>query len=195
MIPYSLKLFLKPLLKQDRSVTFRVQSIIKMTEVWSVTFTNVLCASTGTFGSKWMLNKMYSLKFCESYHGVSNYKYCYISRNVNIKIQSSKSLETIAEKEEPKDDNINMEMLLLDECEEEIEDTNIETSTTSKTAYSGAQYVCDNIDLNIVSANGNTSFHAMSMIKVSKSTAVTDTSEETKTSRQSCYIEGWRYSN
>ena len=88
-----------------------------------------------------------------------------------------------------------MEMLLLDECEEEIEDTNIETSTTSKTAYSGAQYVFDNIDLNRVSPNGNTSFHAMTMIKVSKSAAVTDTSEETNTSRQSYYIESWRYSN
>ena len=40
--------------------------------------------------------------------------------------------------------------------------------------YSGVQYVGDNIDLNIVSINGNTAFHAMGMIKVSfKSSSVT----------------------
>ena len=65
-------------------------------------------------------------------------------------------------------------MLLLNECEEEIEHTNIKTSIPSTTAYSGAQYVSDNIDLNIVSATGITSFHAMDMIKVNtKSAAAT----------------------
>ena len=124
------------------------------------------------FGSKWMLDEMRSLGFSKSYHEVSNYKYCYIGNNVKVKIQSSNSLETIVEEEEPEDVNIiNKEMLLLDECEGEIEDTNIGTSTSSITAYSGAQYLCDNIDLNIISVNSNTSFHAMSMIK---SAAVTD---------------------
>ena len=37
--------------------------------------------------SKWMLNEMHSLGLSESYHWVSNYKYCCISRNVNVKIQ------------------------------------------------------------------------------------------------------------
>ena len=65
-------------------------------------------------------------------------------------------------------------MLLLNEREEEIEHTSTEIST-SLTACSGAQYVSDNIDLNIVSVNGNTSFHAMGMIKVStKSAPVAD---------------------
>ena len=129
------------------------------------------------FGFKWLLNEMYYLGFSESYHEVSNYEYCYIGNNVKIKIQSSNSLETIVEEEQQEDDNIiNVELLLLDECEEEIEDTSIETScTSSTTAYSRAQYVCDSIDLNIVSVNANTSFHAMGMIKVStKSAAVTD---------------------
>ena len=40
----SLKLFLKPLLKQDRRVTSWGRSIF---EIWSVTFTNALCDSTG----------------------------------------------------------------------------------------------------------------------------------------------------
>ena len=41
--------------------------------------------------------------------------------------------------------------------------------------YSGVQYVGDNIDLNIVSINGNRAFHAMGMIKVnSKSSSMTD---------------------
>ena len=64
-------------------------------------------------------------------------------------------------------------MLLLYECKEEIGHTNIETSTSSTTAYSGVQYVSYNIDLIIVSVNGSTSFHAMGMIKVcTKSVAV-----------------------
>ena len=51
----------------------------------------------------------------------------------------------------------------------------IETSTSSTTVYSGAQFVTDNISLNTFSVNGNTSFHAMGMIKVStKSAVVTD---------------------
>ena len=66
-------------------------------------------------------------------------------------------------------------MLLLDEYEEEIEHTSIETYTSSTTAHSGTQHVSDNINLNIVSVNGNTSFHAMGMIKVStKSAAATN---------------------
>ena len=41
--------------------------------------------------------------------------------------------------------------------------------------YSGAQYVGDNIDLNIVSINGNTASHAMGMIKAnSKFFSMTD---------------------
>ena len=119
---------------------------------------------------------MHSLGFSESYHEMLNYKYCYIGNNVKIKYQSSNSLETIAEEEEPEDDNIiNAEMLLLDEYEDGIEHTNTEISTSSITAYSGAQYVSDNIDLNIISVNGNTSFHRMGMIKVStKSAPVTN---------------------
>ena len=86
------------------------------------------------------------------------------------------SSNSIVEEEEPEDgNNINAEILFLDDCEEEIEHTNFETSTSSITAYNGAQYVSDNIDLNIVSVNGNTSFHAMVMVKVSaKFAAVTD---------------------
>ena len=119
---------------------------------------------------------MHSLGFSESYHEMLNYKYCYIGNNVKIKYQSSNSLETIAEEEKPEDDNIiNAEMLLLDDYEDGIEHTNTEISTSSITAYSGAQYVSDNIDLNIISVNGNTSFHRMCMIKVStKSAPVTN---------------------
>ena len=65
-------------------------------------------------------------------------------------------------------------MLLLNDCEEEIEHTNIKTSTPSTAAYSGAQYVSDNIDLNIVSVIGISSFHVMDVIKVNtKSATVT----------------------
>ena len=77
--------------------------------------------------------------------------------------QQPSSNSNVEEEELEDDNNINAEILLLDECEEEIEHTNIETFTPSVTAYSGAQYVSGNIDFNIVSVNGNTSFHAMGM--------------------------------
>ena len=50
--------------------------------------------------------------------------------------------------------------------------------------YSGVHYVGDNIDLNIVSINGNTASHAMGMIKVnSKSSSMTDKYLNAKLSR------------
>ena len=152
---------------------------------------------------KWLLNEMHFLGFSESCQEVSNYKNCYIGNNVNVKLQLSNSLETIVEKEEPEDHNIiNVGILLLDDCAEEREHTNVETPTSSTTAYSGALYVSDKIVLNIASVNGNTSFQAMGKIKVrTKSVAVTDnylssdTLEKTNTSRQSYYIENWGFSN
>ena len=179
LMPDSLKLFLKPLLKQDRRFAFWGQSTIKTSRSRSGMLPLPMCFAFQLehgFGFRWLLDEMHSLEFSESYHEVSNYKYCYICNNIKVKIQSSNSLETIVEEEEPEDDNIiNAEMLLLDNCEEEIEHTNIETSTSLTTAYSGAEYVSDNIDLNIVSVNGDVSFHATCMIRVNtKSFAVTD---------------------
>ena len=50
--------------------------------------------------------------------------------------------------------------------------------------HSGVQYAGDNIDLNIVSINGNTAFHSMGMIKAnSKSSSVTDEYLNSKLSR------------
>ena len=50
--------------------------------------------------------------------------------------------------------------------------------------YSGVHFVGDNIDLNIVSINGNTASHAMGMIKVnSKSSSMTDKYLNAKLSR------------
>ena len=125
LIPESLKLFLKPLLKQDRRVAFWGQSIIKTSRLRSGVLPlpmRFALQLEHRFGSKWLLDEIHSLRFSKSYHEVSNYKYCYIGNNVKVKIQSSNSLETIVEEEEPKDDNIiNAVMLLLDECEEEIE--------------------------------------------------------------------------
>ena len=125
LIPESLKLFLKPLLKQDRRVAFWGQSIIKTSRLRSGVLSLPMRFAfqlEHRFGSRWLLDEIHSLGFSKSYHEVSNYKYCYIGNNVKVKIQSSNSLETIVEEEEPKDDNIiNAAMLLLDECEEEIE--------------------------------------------------------------------------
>ena len=117
LILESLRLFLKPLLKQDRHVAFWGQSIIKTSRPRSGVLPLPLRFALQLehrFGSRWLLDEMHSYGFSESYHEVSNYKYCYNSNNVKVKIQLLNSLKTIAEEEEPEDDNIiNAEILLM----------------------------------------------------------------------------------
>ena len=58
------------------------------------------------------------------------------------------------------------------------------TETLPPNVQYNVQYVGDNIELNIVSINGNTAFHAMDMIKVnSESSSMTDEYFNSKLSR------------
>ena len=62
---------------------------------------------------------------------------------------------------------------MIDDVSSESGVDNAATPPTN-VLYSGVQYVGDNIDLNIVSINANTPFHAMEFIKVnSKSPSTT----------------------
>jgi len=118
------------------------------------------------FGSKWLIEELHGLGFCESYFEVGNYKYCYL-RNKMKSLKESTLLSTIIEDEQ---ENIDEEVNVIDELltNEEIPIiSEVESNFDSSCEYNGIQYVGDNIDLNIVSINGNTPFHAMGMIKVS----------------------------
>ena len=101
-------------------------------------------------------------------------------------------METILEVVEEGIDDIEEEMVddELQSRNEKIDDVSGESgvdnaeTTPPDVQYSGVQYVGDNIDLNIVSINGHTAFHAMGMIKVnSKSSSMTDGYLNSKLSR------------
>ena len=101
-------------------------------------------------------------------------------------------METILEVVEEGSDDVEEEMVndelqsrneMIDDMSGESGLDNAETPPPN-VRYSGVQYVGDNINLNIVSINGNTAFHAMGMIKVnSKSSSMTDEYINSKLSR------------
>ena len=143
------------------------------------------------FGSKWLLNELHSFGLCESYSETSLYKYKYTRNKFHVKTESNQK-ETILEVVEEGNDDVEEEMVddelqsrneMIDDVSGESGVDNAETPPPN-VQYSGVQYVGDNIDLNIVSINGNTAFHAMGMIKVnSKSPSMTDEYLNSKLSR------------
>ena len=81
------------------------------------------------------------------------------------------------------DDELQSRNEMIDDVSGESGLDNAETLPPN-VQYSGVQYVGHNIDLNIVSINANTAFHAMGMVKVSsKSSSVTDEYLNSKLSR------------
>ena len=83
-------------------------------------------------------------------------------------------METILEVTEEGNDDVEEKMVddelqsrneMIDDVSGESGLDNAETLPPN-VQYSGVQYVGDNIDLNIVSINENTAFHAMGMVKV-----------------------------
>ena len=143
------------------------------------------------FGSKWLLNELHSFDLCESYNETSQYKYNYIRNKLHVEIESNQ-METILGvveeginevEEEMVDDELQSKNEMIDDVSSESGIDNAKTPPPN-VQYSGVQNVGDNIDLNIVSINGNTAFHAMGMIKVnSKSSSMTDKYLNSKLSR------------
>ena len=85
--------------------------------------------------------------------------------------------------EEMVDDELQSRNEMIDDVSSESGIDNAENPPPN-VKYNGVQYVGDNLDLNIVSINGNTAFHAMGMIKVnSKSSSMTDEYLNSKLSR------------
>ena len=97
LIPQSLKLFLEPLLKSEKRVAAWGRSIIKTSRPRSGVMPFMMRFALRIdhrFGSKWLIDELHSVGFCESYHEVGNYNYCYLRNKLKSKMEST-SLQTI----------------------------------------------------------------------------------------------------
>lgn len=177
LVPASLQMFLRPIVKTDERVAIWGQNFIKACRPRSGVLPHHMGLAIQLdhrFGSKWMLNKFHRLGYTESYSETQNYKYCFLnSRSEDDVPDMSGILDTIVEET---DEQINDEVAV----DAALEDQSVMTaneSTLSKnyevismevgeTNNAVTQFVGDNIDLNIVSINGNTPFHSMGSIKV-----------------------------
>ena len=175
LVPESVKLLLRLLLKSDIEVAFWGQNLIRFSRPRSgvvslpLRFTLQL---DHRFGSKWLLNELHSFGLCQSYNETSQYKYNYIRNKFQVEIESNQ-METIWEvveegngdsEEEMVDDELQSRNEMIDDVSDESGIDNAKNPTLN-VQYSGAQYVGDNIDLNIVSINGNTASHAMVLLR------------------------------
>ena len=177
LVPESLQMFLRPIVKTDEKVAIWGQNFIKAYRPRS----GILPYQMGLaiqlehrFGSKWMLNKLHRLGYTESYAETQNYKYCFLNDRNGVGI--SNVLGTIIEEPDDQiDDEIDVDIELEDLAvavtagENEIQsDDQAVSEEVGETISSCAvtQFVGDNIDLNIVSIYGNTPFHSMGLIKV-----------------------------
>ena len=161
ILPESLKLFLKPLVKTDKRIAAWGQSFIKTIRPRSGVLPRTMQLALQLdhkYGSKWLLDEMHSLGYCESYHEVSNYKYCVLRSRMQTEMQPSGSLFTIDEEPDDADE--------VDNQLQKTPDSEANQSNSETVALDKQQFIGDNIDLNIVSINGNTPFHAMGWIKV-----------------------------
>ena len=194
LIPESVKLLLRPLLRSDIKVAFWAQNLIRCSRPRSGVVPLPLRFALQLdyrFGSKRLLSELHSFGLCESYNETSQYNYNYIRNKFHVEIESNQ-METILEVVEEGNDDVEEEMVddELQSRNEMIDNVSVESGVDNaetpppNVQYSGVQYLGDNIDLNIVSINGNTAFHAMGMIKVnSKSSSMTDEYRNSKLSR------------
>ena len=197
-----MKLLLRPLLKSDIKVVFWGQNLIRCPKPRSGVVPLPLRFALQLdyrFGSKWLLNELYSFGLCESDNETSQYKYNYIRNRFHVDIESNQ-METIWEVVEEGNDDVEEQMVddelqsrneMIDDVGGESGIDNAETPPPN-VQYSGVQYVDDNIGLNIVSINRNKAFHAMGMIKVkSKFSSMADEYLNSKLSRLRLKPSGW----
>ena len=173
-------MFLRPFVKADEKLAIWGQNFIKAYRLQS----GVLPYHMGfaiqldhRFGSKWMLNKLHHLGYSESYAETQNYKYCFLNDKNSMGFSdSSGTLNTIIEETDDQADaevDIKPENLSASAAVAENEtqsDFSFEIrDIIASSNCAVAQFVGDNIDLNIVSIYGNYSFHSMRLIKVTSS--------------------------
>ena len=181
LIPESLKTFLEPIVKSVDKLATWSQNLLKAYKPRSAIMPSQLGLTIQLdhkFGSKWLIDRLHRLGYCESYVELHNYKYC----SINSKDSSEAATHNRdSNSEEEQNDTIEIENAIDNEMNSEPFDEHevcekYETFATSNTILATTntidhrtiikQYVGDNIDFNVISVNGNTSFHAMGIIKV-----------------------------
>ena len=98
LIPESLKLLLKPLLKDDKRVALWGQNIIRISRPRSGVLPlpmRYALQFDHRFGSKWLIDELHYHGFCESYNEVANYKYCYLRSTFKSRLESSNSCQQL----------------------------------------------------------------------------------------------------
>uniref|UniRef100_UPI00358EB569 uncharacterized protein n=1 Tax=Myxine glutinosa TaxID=7769 RepID=UPI00358EB569 len=119
LVPESLQMFLRPIVKTDERVAIWGQNFIKAYRPRS----GVLPYQIGLaiqldhrFGSKWMLNKLHRLGYSESYAETQSYKYCFLNDMNGVGISdASGALGTIIEETDDQiDDEVEVDIALED---------------------------------------------------------------------------------
>ncbi|KAI4802446.1 hypothetical protein KUCAC02_020282 [Chaenocephalus aceratus] len=174
LVPESLQMFLRPIVKTDERVAIWGQNFIKACRPRS----GVLPYQMGLaiqldhrFGSKWMLNK-----FTPSH--IPRHKTTNTASLMTGMEMASKILLILFTIVEETDEQIDDEVAV----DSALEDLSFMTASGSETSHDNrvvmeamevgettnvfTQFVGDNIDLNIFSIQGNTPFHSMGWIKV-----------------------------
>ena len=99
LVPESVKLLLRPLLKSDIKVAFRGQNLIRCSRprlgVVPLPLRFALQLDH-RFSSKWLLNELHSFGSCETYNETSQYRYNYIRNKFHVEIELNQ-METIFE--------------------------------------------------------------------------------------------------
>ena len=177
LIPDSLKKLLRAIVKTDEKVAVWGQNLLKAYSPRSGVMPSHLGLTIQLdhkFGSKWLIERCHRLGYSESYAELQRYKYCYLSVKNGLGSLDRDTMitdEDVAgalEIEEAEVDAALSRERTEDQDDSSDDKMDEEPQTSAHFVPEERrvqQFVGDNIDLNIVSLNGNTSFHAMGMIK------------------------------
>ena len=169
LVPASLQMFLRPIVKTDESVAVCEQNCIKACRPRSGVLSHQMGLSIQPdhrFRSKWMLKKFHRLGYTESYTETQNYKYCFLnSRSRDDVPDTSGTLYTIVEEtEEQINDDVALDAVLEDQSlitakvpasESELSgNDHVVSMESGETNNAVTQFVGDNMDSNIVSIHG-----------------------------------------
>lgn len=139
------------------------------------------------YGSKWLTQRIKDLGLCESPDELRRYKWCYLKakhdrgQDTEVGIHARIDPDDVEEENDSDEESeievdTNLQQATSSHSEEDSEISFDESndfqtqcsvdSTISEGDFHMEQYVADNIDINIRSLYGNSSYHAMGRIKI-----------------------------